>query len=147
MTSLIVAAVSGALFALGLLVSGMADPANVTGFLDITGDWNPALAFVMAGAIAVHAPFVRLARARRTPLFDTTFHWPARRSVDPALVVGAGLFGIGWGLSGYCPGPALVSAGSHSSAVLTFLVAMFAGIAATRVAKFCYRVESRHGEA
>ncbi|MDX2088766.1 MAG: DUF6691 family protein [Kofleriaceae bacterium] len=144
---MVVAVVAGALFALGLIVSGMADPANVTGFLDVTGDWNPALALVMGGAIAVHAPFVRLARARRAPLYDAAFHWPQRRRIDPALVVGAGLFGIGWGLSGYCPGPALVSAGTGTPAIFTFLLAMFAGIAATRAAKFCYRVLSRHGEA
>ena len=147
MKSVVVAMLAGVLFALGLVVSGMADPANVTGFLDVTGDWNPALAFVMAGAIAIHAPFVRIVHQRRSPLFDAGFHWPQHTRIDPALIVGAVLFGVGWGLSGYCPGPALVSLGSRGSAVLVFVMAMLAGIAGTRAVKFCYRVRARNGEA
>lgn len=146
MRSLALAVLAGALFALGLVVSGMVDPANVIGFLDVTGDWNPALAFVMGGAIAVHAPIVRLVRARRAPLFDAAFHWPTRTHIDGALVGGAALFGVGWGLVGYCPGPALASLGTGLTPTVTFVGAMIVGIAATRVAKFCYRVGPPNGE-
>ena len=128
-----IALVSGGLFALGLVISGMTTPAKVTGFLDVTGSWDPSLAFVMAAAIAVHAPFVRLTRGLRAPLFDTRFHWPTLRGVDPALIAGAAVFGVGWGLSGFCPGPALVSLGAGATPVLVFVGAMIAGLLATRL--------------
>jgi uncharacterized protein len=130
----VVAAISGAVFALGLVVSGMTDPGRVTAFLDVTGHWDPTLAFVMAGAIVVHAPLARLVRRRTTPIFDSTFHLPTRTAVEPRLVVGAALFGVGWGLSGYCPGPALVSLGTAAVPVLVFVAAMIGGIALARLA-------------
>ena len=126
------ALVTGVIFALGLLISGMATPAKITAFLDVTGAWDPSLAFVMAAAIAVHAPFVVLARRRSAPLFDAKFHWPPMRGIDPKVLAGAAIFGVGWGLAGYCPGPALVSLGSGSVQVLVFVGAMVAGLFATR---------------
>lgn len=132
MKGLVVAALAGVVFALGLLVSGMTTPLKVTSFLDVTGGWDPTLAFVMAGAIAVHAPIVRLVRNRRSPLFAGGFAWPSLRTIDRPLVIGAALFGVGWGLSGYCPGPALVSVGSGATEALAFVGAMIAGIALTR---------------
>lgn len=132
MRSLVIAALTGVLFGLGLLVSGMTVPARVTGFLDVTGAWDPTLAFVMAGAIAIHAPLARLVRSRQAPLFSPRFHLPALRGIDPKLIAGAALFGVGWGLSGYCPGPALVSVGGGTTAVLAFVGAMLAGIVIAR---------------
>lgn len=128
-----IALASGVLFAFGLVVSGMTSPAKVTAFLDVTGAWNPALVFVMAGAIAVYTPIVRLVRGRRAPIFGDRFHWPTASGIDARLVVGSALFGVGWGLSGYCPGPALVSLGGGSRDVLVFVGAMLVGIAGTRL--------------
>lgn len=138
MKGAVVAAIAGALFALGLVVSGMTVPARVTSFLDLGGSWDPTLAFVMAGAILVHAPIVRLVRVRKSPLFDTRFHWPTQARVDRSLVLGAALFGIGWGLSGYCPGPAIVGAIAGAPATLVFLASMLLGIAIVRVARRFY---------
>ncbi len=129
-----IAAISGALFALGLVISGMTDPGRVTAFLDVTRHWDPTLAFVMAGAIAVHAPLGRMVRRRRAPIFDAKFHLPKRTSIEPCLVLGASLFGVGWGLSGYCPGPALVSLGTSATPVLVFVAAMVGGIGLARLA-------------
>jgi len=136
--SLVVAFAAGALFAVGLVISGMTTPAKVIGFLDVTGrsgGWDPSLAFVMAGAIAVYAPIARLAKGRRAPLFDVRFHWPELRAIDLALVGGAALFGIGWGLGGYCPGPGIVSLVGGAPSAVVFVVAMIAGIAIVRIAK------------
>ncbi|MGD0529469.1 MAG: DUF6691 family protein [Polyangiaceae bacterium] len=118
-------AASGALFAVGLTLAGMTDPARVIGFLDVTGAWDPSLAFVMIGAIGVHALLYRLIARRRAPLFDTAFHPPASKKVDGKLVAGAALFGVGWGTAGYCPGPGLASLTSAPAAV--FVAAMAAG--------------------
>jgi uncharacterized membrane protein YedE/YeeE len=122
------ALLSGLLFGVGLGVSGMTLPAKVIGFLDVAGDWDASLAFVMVGAIAVHAVLYRLVRRRPVPLFDGTFHVPTRRDLDARLVVGAALFGVGWGLGGFCPGPALVSLGSGSGAAVLFVAAMLVGM-------------------
>jgi len=127
-----VAFAAGALFALGLVVSGMTEPAKVIGFLSVAHHWDPSLAFVMGGGIAVYAAFVRLARARQAPVFDSRFHWPTVTAIDLRLVGGSVLFGIGWGLSGYCPGPALTSLPSGATGTIVFVVAMVVGIAATR---------------
>jgi uncharacterized membrane protein YedE/YeeE len=130
--SLAVAVVTGALFALGLAISGMTEPARITGFLDVGGAWDPTLAFVMAGAILVHAPALRLVRHRPTPVFGGRFHGPERNTIEPRLVIGAAIFGVGWGLSGYCPGPALVCAAAAAPAALVFAAGLIAGIAGTR---------------
>jgi hypothetical protein len=129
----VAAALAGVLFALGLVISGMADPNRVVAFLDVTGSWDPTLMFVMAGAIAVHAPLSRIVRGHRAPLFEPVFHLPTKAAIDPSLILGAAVFGVGWGLSGYCPGPAIVSVGTGAAPVLVFVGAMIAGIAITRL--------------
>jgi hypothetical protein len=126
MRRLIVPAIAGIVFAIGLLISGMTVPANVTAFLDVGGAWDPTLAFVMGSAIAVFAPFAWLARRREAPFFAEKFVWPTLKVIDVRLVGGAAIFGVGWGISGYCPGPALVSAAS-SLTVFGFVAAMVVG--------------------
>ncbi len=128
------AAYAGAVFALGLVVSGMVDPHRIIAFLDVGGHWDPTLAFVMIGAIGVHAPLAYVIRRRRRPVFEPVFHLPEPTAIDVRLIGGAALFGIGWGLSGYCPGPALVSLGTAATPVLVFVAAMIAGIAIARLA-------------
>ncbi len=124
------AAAAGVLFGVGLMLSGMTKPSKVLGFLDVTGAWDPSLAFVMMGAIAVHALGYRVVRRRATPRFDTSFHVPPARAVDAPLLLGAALFGIGWGLGGFCPGPVLVTLASGSARALIFVAAMIAGVCA-----------------
>ncbi|MCA9650882.1 MAG: YeeE/YedE family protein [Myxococcales bacterium] len=123
------ALVSGLLFSAGLLIGGMTDPMKVVGFLDFTGDWDPSLAFVMGGAILVYGPLFRLVSRRPRPRFDTKFFLPTRRDIDLRLLVGAALFGVGWGLGGFCPGPALVSTMSLSTEAITFAGSMLVGMA------------------
>ena len=119
MNRLVAAAIAGLVFGLGLGISGMGDPARVIGFLDVTGAWDPSLLFVMGGSIAVHAPFVRWIRRRGRPYLDAQLHLPTVSRIDRRLIAGAAIFGVGWGLIGYCPGPAvLASAGLRSSALL-----------------------------
>ncbi|HVV43055.1 MAG TPA: DUF6691 family protein [Nitrobacter sp.] len=119
---------SGLLFGAGLLVSGMTNPEKVLGFLDIFGEWDATLAFVMAGAVAVTAAGFTVARRRGMPLLATTLRWPTRHDIDAPLVGGAVLFGIGWGLVGLCPGPALVNLAGLSLPVIVFVVAMGLGM-------------------
>lgn len=119
----------GLLFGIGLIVSGMANPAKVLGFLDLAGPWDPSLAFVMAGAIALAAPAFRLARARQSSLAGAPMQLPQSRRIDRRLVGGALLFGAGWGLAGFCPGPALVAAGAGAPRAWLFVAAMLAGMA------------------
>lgn len=125
------AAVSGGLFGLGLYVSQMVDPLKVLRFLDVgaipSGGWDPSLAFVIVPAILVTFLAYRLARGLRTPLFNGRFHLPDFSGVDAPLVLGAVLFGIGWGMSGICPGPAIALIAFVPHNLLIFLVAMFAG--------------------
>lgn len=122
------ASLSGALFGIGLAISGMTRPEKVIGFLDLGGAWDASLAFVMAGAIAVHFVAHRVLRARGAPLFDTRFHFPTRKDVDARLVVGSAIFGVGWGLGGFCPGPGIVAAASGEVPGVVFFVGMTAGI-------------------
>ncbi len=119
---------AGLLFGIGLLLSGMADPARVLGFLDLAGAWNPSLAFVMVGAIAVAALAFALARRRTTALLGGSMSLPAATAIDRRLVVGALLFGTGWGLVGLCPGPALVGLGLGEPKAMVFVAAMLAGM-------------------
>lgn len=121
---------AGAVFALGLGVSRMTHPEKIIGFLDFAGAWDPSLALVMMGAIAVHAPLSRRIARQAAPLFADAFVLPTRRDLDAKLVIGAALFGIGWGLGGLCPGPAIVALLSWSPNVLVFVVSMVAGMAA-----------------
>ena len=120
--------VCGLVFALGLGLSGMTQPSKVVGFLDLAGSWDPSLALVMGGALAVFAPVYRWSRRRRTPLFAAHFIDSTERQIDARLVGGAVLFGIGWGLSGFCPGPAIVSLGAASRGAFVFVPAMLAGM-------------------
>lgn len=128
MSALLTAAVAGLLFALGLGLGGMTEPARVQGFLDFTGAWDPTLAFVMGGALAVHAPLSWLIRRRKAPVLAPAFSTPARTKVDGRLLTGAALFGVGWGLAGYCPGPAFASLASGTSPVLLFVLSMLGGM-------------------
>lgn len=119
---------SGFIFSSGLVIGGMTVPAKVVNFLDFAGNWDPSLAMVMAGAILVHALTYRFARKRHAPWFAPTFHIPTSRSIDRNLLGGALLFGMGWGLSGFCPGPALASAASGNPFTLLFVVSMLLGM-------------------
>jgi uncharacterized membrane protein YedE/YeeE len=118
----------GLVFGAGLLISGMTQTGKVLGFLDIFGAWDATLAFVMAGAVAVASIGFALARRRGTPILAAQLSWPTRKDIDAPLVIGAILFGIGWGLVGLCPGPALVNLASLSLPVIAFVVAMAAGM-------------------
>lgn len=133
----LVALVAGLLFGLGLAVSRMVDPPKVLGFLDVgalaSGGWDPSLAFVMIGALAVNAPLVALARRRGRPLCAARLDLPTRADIDARLIVGALLFGAGWGLVGYCPGPALAALGFGAGGTLVFVTAMIAGMALYRL--------------
>ena len=120
--------VSGLVFGLGLLVSGMADPGKVIGFLDVAGQWDPSLAFVMAGAIVVGVLAFGVARKRATTFFGDALTLPQRRDIDARLVGGSIVFGIGWGLAGFCPGPALVDLGAGIDKATVFVLAMIAGM-------------------
>ena len=120
----------GLLFGLGLHVSGMADPAKVLAFLDVTGRWDPSLAFVMAGAVAVSATGYFVARRRGRPLLASRLEIPTRRDLDPRLIAGAAVFGLGWGLAGLCPGPALTLLTVAPAQAVTFVVAMVVGMLA-----------------
>jgi uncharacterized protein len=119
---------SGALFGAGLLVGGMTAPRKVLGFLDVFGAWDASLVFVMVGAIAVHALAYRLIRGRSSPLFAARFELPTRRDLDARLLVGAAVFGVGWGLPGYCPGPSIVALASGGSGIAVFVLGMLAGL-------------------
>ncbi len=123
-----VAFVVGLIFALGLGVAGMMMPAKVMGFLDITGDWDLSLALVMVGAIAVHTVFYRIVRGRLSPLLGGKFQIPTRTDLDARLLVGSAMFGAGWGLAGFCPGPALASVAGGSGVVLLFGGSMVLGM-------------------
>jgi uncharacterized protein len=127
---LAVAYLSGLLFALGLGISGMTHPAKVLGFLDFAGAWDPSLALVMGAGVLVNLVFFQLARRRGAPLLAPSFSLPWQTRVDGSLVGGAALFGVGWGLGGFCPGPAIVSAVGGAAPVVAFVVAMLASMAA-----------------
>jgi len=133
MARLLVALVAGLVFGLGLAVSQMINPAKVLGFLDLFGDWDPSLAFVMLGAIPVAAIGYRVARRLVKPLCTPAYAAPASGKIDARLATGATLFGIGWGLVGYCPGPALASLGFGNASTILFVIAMLGGMAAFNV--------------
>ena len=120
--------VCGLIFGFGLLISGMTQPAKVLGFLDIFGRWDPTLAFVMAAALVVSGIGFALVRQRRRPVLAAQYLWPKRTDIDRPLVVGSVLFGIGWGLVGLCPGPALVNLAGLMPSVMVFVLAMAAGM-------------------
>jgi uncharacterized membrane protein YedE/YeeE len=120
--------ICGLIFGIGLLISGMTQPAKVLGFLDIFGRWDPTLVFVMASAVAVSGIGFALARQRRRPVLAARYLWPTRSDIDQPLVVGSVLFGIGWGLVGLCPGPTLVNLAGLTPDVMVFALAMAAGM-------------------
>ena len=136
MTALLRSAVAlacGLLFGFGLAVSGMLDPGRVRSFLDLFGRWDPSLAFVLAGAVVTAFAGVRLTRRRTAPVLAARYDWPTGRRIDARLVVGAAIFGVGWGLSGLCPGPALADLTLGAAPFLVFVAAMVAGLALVRL--------------
>ena len=118
---------AGFLFGLGLWVSGMANPKKVLGFLDVAGDWDASLMLVMAGAVAVTLACFRLVLKRQRPLIESRFELPTKKDIDLPLVLGAAMFGLGWGTAGYCPGPAVTALSTLSTESLVFVAAMIAG--------------------
>ncbi len=131
--SLLIALISGTLFGLGLSVAQMIDPAKVVNFLDITGSWDPSLAFVMAGALAVNIVATPMILKRKNPVCDTIFRTPLKEQIDRRLLIGAALFGVGWGIAGYCPGPMITSVSFVSSDILIVLTAYIVGTLLTRL--------------
>lgn len=129
----LIALLSGAIFGAGLALSGMMDPARVRGFLDIFGAWDPTLAFVMGGAVLVMAVAWAIQRRMAGPAIDTEFHLPGTVLIDRRLIGGAVLFGIGWGLAGLCPGPAIASLGTALAPAAIFVAAMLAGMGLFRL--------------
>ena len=119
---------AGLVFGVGLILSGMANPAKVLGFLDLFGRWDPSLAFVMGGAVAVSAVAFFIARRRSVSLLGAALKLPTARQIDRRLVIGSVLFGVGWGIAGFCPGPALVALGMGEAKAVVFMVAMLAGM-------------------
>ncbi len=120
--------VCGLIFGSGLLISGMSEPEKVLGFLDVFGAWDATLAFVMMGAVAVGSAGFALARRQKAPLLAAAFAWPSRSEIDAPLLTGSALFGIGWGLVGICPGPALVNLAGLSAPIVVFVAAMAVGM-------------------
>ena len=118
----------GFIFALGLGLSGMTQPQKVIGFLDLFGNWDPSLIFVMAGAIIVHFVLHKLIRKRKSPMLSTQWHVPTKKEITPALTIGAFIFGVGWALGGFCPGPAITSLASFDKTPFVFVISMLAGM-------------------
>lgn len=142
------ALVTGAIFSVGLVFGGMTQPGKVVGFFDFSrglDSWDPSLAFVMGGGMLVYMPVFRWVRKRERPLRGTTLHLPTASRIDPRLVGGAALFGVGWGLAGFCPGPAITALGSLSGDALLLVVSMFVGMALFRTVDRA-RAESRRAQ-
>lgn len=118
----------GLVFGTGITVAGMANPAKVLNFFDVAGAWDPSLAFVMGGALAVTLVGYRIVLRQPRPALDSRFHLPARRDIDPALIGGSALFGIGWGIAGFCPGGSIPALGLLRPQAAVFVAAMLAGI-------------------
>lgn len=136
MTRLLSVAASGLLFGYGLALSGMTNPDKVLDFLDVAGDWDPSLLFVLGGAVAVALVAFRFILRQPRPLFERRFALPTAKGIDGPLVVGAMVFGIGWGISGYCPGPAFASLAAPNWETLVFLPSVFLGAALHRLTTF-----------
>jgi uncharacterized membrane protein YedE/YeeE len=126
------ALLAGLLFGIGLLISGMTDPAKVRAFLDLFGKWDPSLALVMMGGIVVHCGTMRLVLRRSAPVFASSFDLPKKQDITAPLLLGSATFGVGWGLAGVCPGPAIVCLGSFGVAPFAFVLSMILGMAITR---------------
>jgi uncharacterized membrane protein YedE/YeeE len=127
---------AGLVFGIGLILSGMTDPGKVIGFLDVAGNWDPSLAFVMGGAIAVGSFAFALAGKRAQTFLGGAMHLPTRRDIDSRLVAGSVVFGVGWGLAGFCPGPALVSFSAGIDKAAVFVAAMLAGMVVFHAAEW-----------
>ncbi|MES2768852.1 MAG: DUF6691 family protein [Bdellovibrionota bacterium] len=128
MKNSLLAFVVGFLFALGLGFSGMTEPQKVVGFLDLFGNWDPSLMFVMVGAIGVHFVMYKIIRKKNSPILSAEWHVPNKKDVTPSLIIGSLLFGAGWGLAGFCPGPAITSIASLEMRPLIFVLSMLAGM-------------------
>ena len=126
----VAALAAGTLFGFGLALSGMLDPVRVQGFLDVFGAWDPSLAFVLGGAVAVAMAGMASIRRMSRPLLADRFHWPVNTRIDAPLVVGSAIFGLGWGLGGFCPGPAMASLSLGLTPTLAFVAFMLAGMVA-----------------
>lgn len=129
---LIAALLAGVIFGLGIVLAGMANPAKILNFFDVAGTWDPSLAFVMGGALAVTFLGYRLVLRRPAPMCDSQFHLPKAREIDRPLVLGSMLFGIGWGIAGFCPGGAIPALGMGQPKALIFVVTMLLGILLAR---------------
>lgn len=125
---LLTALTSGLIFGLGLSLSGMLDPTRVQGFLDVFGAWDPSLAFVLGGAVLVAFGGVAISRRMARPAFDTQFHLPGAKKIDRRLVVGSAIFGVGWGMAGFCPGPAIAALAFGKVELVIFVAAMLLGM-------------------
>jgi uncharacterized membrane protein YedE/YeeE len=146
MMGMIIAALgSGLVFGLGLVISGMTQPSRVLGFLDVFGNWDPTLAIVMASALIVVAPGFALLRRRDASILGGTLDWPGRRTIDRSLIGGAVLFGIGWGLVGLCPGPALANLEGLSPKVFGFVLAMAIGARGLDLLRTASRIPAAAG--
>ena len=133
MLRLVLSLIAGVIFGLGLVIGGMADPAKVQNFLDVAGTFDPSLAFVMGGAVVVTFIGYRPALREGSPVFAERFHLPVAKDLDARIVIGPALFGIGWGLSGFCPGPAVTSLPLLAKGTLIFVPAMLVGIGVARL--------------
>jgi len=134
MARILIGLATGLIFGLGLVISGMSNPAKVLNFLDLFGTWDPSLAFVMGGGVLVSMIGYRLVWTRDMPLIDAKFELPTRTDLDPRLLIGATLFGVGWGLGGFCPGPAFTAVPLAASGTLVFVPAMLVGMWLARLA-------------
>ena len=128
--TLLTSFLTGLLFGIGLIVSGMTDPSRIIGFLDLAGAWDPSLAFVMAGAVLVGTVGFHLAEGRPTSVLGGMLQLPSKRGIDARLIAGSTTFGVGWGLAGFCPGPAVVAFGAGYDKAVVFVIAMLAGMVA-----------------
>ena len=128
MTRLITALIIGAVFGIGLAIAGMLNPSKVSGFLDVFGDWDPSLAFVMGGGVLVNAIGHRFVMKRKAPIQSATFSMPTSTNIDKPLVIGCVIFGVGWGLAGLCPGPVVASLLLNGQAMLPFFGLLFTGL-------------------
>ena len=133
----------GVIFGTGIVISGMANPAKVLNFFDVAGTWDPSLAFVMGGAVIVAFVGYRFVLKRPKPLFEPAFDVPANRTIDARLVLGSGLFGVGWGIAGFCPGGALPALGTLDTRVIIFVAAVMAGMFAARAALHFFAARSK----
>jgi uncharacterized membrane protein YedE/YeeE len=123
----LISLISGIIFGIGLVISEMVNPAKVLGFLDLFGNWDPSLAFVMIGALVISSPLFHVIKKREKPIFDAQFNYSNNKEINNKLIIGSALFGAGWGLGGLCPGPAISSIALININSITFVFAMFIG--------------------